>query len=202
MKLLCMETCLGFYSVAVYNSGILLSEYRSSDLNEQAEKLAESVKACLSKAKIEFKDLDAIAITNGPGSFTGLRIGLAFAKGIKIAFPKLKTYSVSTLELLAFAQNIKEGIVGINAGKNQHYMAEFKNRYNLSDIYLVNNNEIDDKAILHSDFFSFNEGFSAKNLGTLINYKLENGYNIMESLEPVYIREPDAIFKKNWLNLA
>ena len=196
MNLLCMETCLGFYSVAVYKDTILLAEHVSSEINEQAERLAHSVKDCLAKANLEFKDVDAIAITNGPGSFTGLRIGLSFAKGLKIAFPKLQIYSVSTLELLAFSQIHEVGIVGINAGKNQHYIAEFKNRHDLSDIYLLNNDEIDEKSMLHTDFSSFNEGLSAKNLGSLINYKLENGYSILESLDPVYVREPDAIFKK------
>lgn len=197
MNLLCMETCLGFYSVAVYSNGKLLSEHKSSDLNEQAEKLAESVKNCLSLAKLEFSDLEAIAITNGPGSFTGLRIGLSFAKGIKVAYPKLKTFSVSTLELLAFSQNIKEGIVGINAGKNQHYMADFKDQALISDIYLVDNEEILTSAILHSDFSSFNEFLSAKYLGLLINTKIDSKAAISESLDPVYVREPDAIFKKN-----
>jgi tRNA threonylcarbamoyladenosine biosynthesis protein TsaB len=198
MNLLCMETCLGFYSVAVYSNGKLLSEQRSSNLNEQAEKLAESVKNCLSLAKLEFSDLEAIAITNGPGSFTGLRIGLSFAKGIKVAYPKLKIFSASTLELLAFSQVIKEGIVGINAGKNQHYMADFKDQALISDIYLVNNDEIRDGAILHSDFSIFNEALSGKNLGKLVNERLKNNLEINQALDPVYVREPDAIFNKSF----
>ena len=197
MKLLCIETCLGFYSVAVFDADRLLSKFQSKVLNEQAENLAKSVLFCMNEANITFAELDSVAVTNGPGSFTGLRIGLSFVKGLKISYPKLEIFSVSTLELLAFSQKCEKGMVAINAGKGQFYTSKFKDFILLEEICLQDAQDIDKHSILHEDYSVLNESLGASQIGFLLFYKAEVGVKPSNSLYPVYIREPDAIVNNN-----
>lgn len=60
------------------------------------------VKEVLSDCETSFDDLDAIAVANGPGSYTGLRIGIAAVKGICMGSPDIKCAGISTLESLAY----------------------------------------------------------------------------------------------------
>ena len=81
----------------------------------------------LRDAGIEFRQVDALAISNGPGSFTGLRIGLSAAKGLAYAGGQ-KVAAVSTLEALAVSAQAVEGPVCacLDARKREVYVAVFE----------------------------------------------------------------------------
>ena len=66
----------------------------------QAELLAPMVQTMMREAEIGFDQLDRIAVTRGPGAFTGLRVGLAFSRGLALALNK-PCIGISTLEVLA-----------------------------------------------------------------------------------------------------
>ncbi len=67
-----------------------------------SEQLILMIQEVLSKAKIEFSDIDYLAITNGPGSFTGIRVGLSVAKGIVAAMPQIKIAVFSNFEVINY----------------------------------------------------------------------------------------------------
>lgn len=96
-----------------------------------AERLHMYVDAVLNEAKLELKDLDAIAISKGPGSYTGLRIGVSAAKGLCFALDK-PLISVSTLEALAYQVSCNEGVVVtmLDARRMEVYSAIFDSEYN------------------------------------------------------------------------
>ncbi|MEQ8334804.1 tRNA (adenosine(37)-N6)-threonylcarbamoyltransferase complex dimerization subunit type 1 TsaB [Nisaea sp.] len=77
-----IDSSTGACSIALCRGGAVLAHFREDMARGQSERLAPMAEAGLAAAGLNFQDLDAIAVTRGPGSFTGLRIGMAFAKGL------------------------------------------------------------------------------------------------------------------------
>lgn len=100
MRVLALDTCLAACSVAVLDgSRIAASACEVMDRGHQ-ERLAPLVRDTMARAALAFSDLDRIAVTLGPGSFTGLRVGLAFAKGLGLALGR-PVIGLGCLEVLA-----------------------------------------------------------------------------------------------------
>jgi tRNA threonylcarbamoyladenosine biosynthesis protein TsaB len=90
MRVLAIDTALAACSAAVLDTdhgGILASESESM-VRGHAEALLPMLKRVMDKARVTFSDIDRIAVTTGPGSFTGLRVGIAAARGIALAADK------------------------------------------------------------------------------------------------------------------
>lgn len=99
--LLALETTGDLCSVAVFSNAEQYSEFNVNKKQIHSEKLLECIESCCSTLNYSVSDLNSIAISMGPGSFTGLRIGLSVAKGI--AFGKnLPIIPVDTFSALAF----------------------------------------------------------------------------------------------------
>lgn len=82
-NILHIETSTKSCSVAIANKGEIASLIEESDQNySHAKKLTVFINEAIKKAKIDFHQLDAICVSKGPGSYTGLRIGVSTAKGI------------------------------------------------------------------------------------------------------------------------
>ncbi|MCX6183209.1 MAG: tRNA (adenosine(37)-N6)-threonylcarbamoyltransferase complex dimerization subunit type 1 TsaB [Bacteroidetes bacterium] len=97
-----LDTSTKLCSVSVAKDGVLLSLKEEYDDNySHAEKLNVFIEAALSEAKISFKELNAIAVSKGPGSYTGLRIGVSTAKGLcfGLGIPLL---AIDTLKSLSY----------------------------------------------------------------------------------------------------
>ena len=92
----------------------------------QAERLMAVIDAALTEAGATHADLDAIVVSVGPGSFTGVRVGVAAARGLALAL-KIPTVGVTTLEALAreAAQPGRPVVAKIEAGRGQAYVAAF-----------------------------------------------------------------------------
>jgi tRNA threonylcarbamoyladenosine biosynthesis protein TsaB len=101
MKLLAVDTSTQTGSVAVLDGDILLAEVAVTSVQTHAKRLMPAIDACLEMAGLRIVDCDAFAVTTGPGSFTGLRIGISTVKGLGFATKKPVT-SVSTLDALAY----------------------------------------------------------------------------------------------------
>jgi tRNA threonylcarbamoyl adenosine modification protein YeaZ len=102
MKILAVDTALAACSAAVYDSDddrMLASIFQPMTVGH-AEAIAPAVRQIMLEAGIEFSSLDRIATTIGPGTFTGLRIGLSFAKALGLALD-LPVVGLSTLKAIA-----------------------------------------------------------------------------------------------------
>lgn len=102
MLILALDTALNACSAAILRSGIVLASRVEPMVKGQAERLAPMTRDLLLEAKIEPGEIDRLAVTRGPGAFTGLRIGLAYARGLAVALDR-PCVGVSTLEVLAHA---------------------------------------------------------------------------------------------------
>ena len=88
MKLLAVDTAFGACSAALLDGdSVLAHRFELMDRNH-AERLAPMVEEVMTEAKLPFAALDRLAVTTGPGTFTGQRIGLAFARGLRVALNK------------------------------------------------------------------------------------------------------------------
>ena len=102
--ILSIETSTQTSSIAVHNRGVLVSSLHVHIEKSHSEYLTPSIKYLLETSGIEMNSLDAIAISKGPGSYTGLRIGTSTAKGICYALDS-KLIAVNTLEAMAFGMS-------------------------------------------------------------------------------------------------
>ena len=127
MKILALETSAKSVSAAVVENGaVLASSYQNTGLTH-SRTLMPLVDGMLRAADLKLEQMELIAVAQGPGSFTGLRIGVSAAKGLAWA-KELPCCGVSTL--LAMAQNLRhmDGIIvcAMDARRNQVYNAVFR----------------------------------------------------------------------------
>ncbi len=88
MKILAVDTALGACSAAIVDGDTVLARRFVAMERGHAEALAPMVAAVMAEAKIGFESVDRLAVTVGPGTFTGQRVGLAFMRGLRVALKK------------------------------------------------------------------------------------------------------------------
>ena len=111
MKILAFDTTNATLSVSVLSGTNLLSQKNIFENNKHSELLIPVIEECLNQAQIWYQDLDLIAFTNGPGSFTGIRVGYSCAKALAIS-TNLPVVALSSLEAIAhsYLQELRNGI--------------------------------------------------------------------------------------------
>lgn len=127
MKILALETSAKSVSAAVAEEGVVLAQaYQNNGLTHSVT-LMPLVDDMLRNAALTLKDIGLIAVANGPGSFTGLRIGVSAAKGLAWA-QELPCCGVSTLEAMARGAADFEGLIvcAMDARRQQIYHALFR----------------------------------------------------------------------------
>lgn len=123
MIVLAIDTCLFACSVAVTDGDRVLARRVEPMSRGHQERLAPLTAEAMSEAGISFDRLDRIGVTVGPGSFTGLRVGLAFAKGLGAAL-SIPVVGVGSLE--ALAQPEQGSVLAVlDAKRGQVYLQAF-----------------------------------------------------------------------------
>jgi len=125
MRILAVDTCLPACSVAVLDDEDVKARAFEPMLRGHQERLAPMVQEAMAASGLSFPDLDRIVVTLGPGSFTGLRVGLSFAKGLGLAL-NLPVVGVNALEALAFGTSGR-AIAIVDARRGQAYWQAFEN---------------------------------------------------------------------------
>ncbi|MGE5564545.1 MAG: tRNA (adenosine(37)-N6)-threonylcarbamoyltransferase complex dimerization subunit type 1 TsaB [Parcubacteria group bacterium] len=124
MRILAVDTCLPACSAAVIDGNAILAAASEPMVKGHQERLATMVREVTQHAGVGFADLDRIAVTVGPGSFTGLRVGVAFAKGLASALG-VPCVGVGTLEALA-AEEPGVAAAVVDAKRGQVYLQVFE----------------------------------------------------------------------------
>ena len=99
--ILCLETSTAVCSVALVENGNVIALRESLDGQNHAEKITIFIDEVMKEAGLAYKDLDAVATSMGPGSYTGLRIGVSTAKGLCYAMEK-PLIAIDTLAAMAY----------------------------------------------------------------------------------------------------
>lgn len=213
-----IETATKNCSVALAKEGKTIFCDEVSELGySHAEKLHVFIEEIISKAKITAKDLSAIAISSGPGSYTGLRIGVSAAKGLCFALD-IPLISVATLTSLASQVKVGDGIIipMIDARRMEVYSAVFNSKNEMirkveaeiltessfdnftETVYFVGDSNEKAKTILNKSNFVFLDEIlypSAKEMSALSYEKFqENTFEDLAYYEPYYLK--DFMFAK------
>lgn len=152
--ILAIETSGSLCSVALLLDEKRYHEINISDKHVHSEKLLEMIDSVLKMSGTQIRNISHIAVSNGPGSFTGLRIGLSAAKGLAFG-ASLPIVPVPTFDALALqiSNFISAGeIFGIikNASVEDVYYSEFqfdgKNVSTIDAVQLIHKNDLNDKA--------------------------------------------------------
>ncbi len=193
MKLLAFDTCCGYFSLVLVDGSTVIYSYETATMHEQSARLVAEIEKGLAACSMTYKDLSHIAVTIGPGSFTGIRIGLATAQGMALAL-NIPIIGITTLEALAFGKPDKV-IATLDAGRSQYYCQRFEGGIgdppalrSAEEILGFTDYQIvgalgADKTLPH-----------ASNVAQAALLKIARN-EIIPRPEPYYIRDPDAVKK-------
>lgn len=185
-----IDTSLETASVSITEDGVLVRSRINTVQKEHASFLHHAIKDLLTESSIDIKELDAIAVTNGPGSYTGLRVGLASAKGLCYALNK-PLITIGSLNVLACAAINVTGKSDpgsslfcpmIDARRMEVYTAIFDNAMN----------EILPACAMILNENSFGEILSKKRI-LFFGSGSVKWNNLSESKNAVFIKELDTI---------
>lgn len=212
--LLNIETATTNCSVSLSKEGetIVLKEDYNTNFSH-AESLHVFIDEVVKSAKIKLSDIDAIAVSKGPGSYTGLRIGVSAAKGLCFSLDK-PLISVSTLESLSHQVKIDKGCIVpmLDARRMEVYSAVFDANYHQireiqaqvldessfldyltkDKVYFIGNGVEKTKTIIQhkNAVFIENKLPSANEMGTLAFEKYKkNDFENVAYFEPFYLKD-------------
>jgi tRNA threonylcarbamoyl adenosine modification protein YeaZ len=204
-RILAFDVSNNSCSVAISAGQEILAYREDLRPSMQAEILILLIERALQSINYDYKDIDYLALTNGPGSFTGIRIGLATAEGILVS-SNIQGIAISNFEMSYYrlqrqVKHFDKAVVLLNAYRNQLYYQEFdpegnKGKYGLIDIDQVSNLftvEIYDQ-IKQDANITILPRFAKINATQVCKYadeKISKG-EINQDIGPLYIRPPDA----------
>jgi len=126
MNILAFDTSTSYESIALSSNGQIIADVTTKAKKTHSERLLPTLENLLSQTDMKMEEISAIAVSLGPGSFTGLRIGLSTAKGLCFGL-KLPLYVTSTLRSLANnASSVSSNICALmDAGRDEFYYAMY-----------------------------------------------------------------------------
>jgi len=134
MKILSIDTSSDICSVAILEDNIVIKELHIDDIKTHSEKLMPLISNIFIECDLNLDDINLIACSKGPGSFTGIRIGIATAKAFSDS-KNIKAIGISSLDGLAHnIENDRLTCTLIDAKNNNVYFGLFEN-YTLKGEY-------------------------------------------------------------------
>lgn len=196
IKILSIDTSTTVCSAAIHENGKLLASSVLNMKNAHSSKLSRLVDNLLANCGLSVSELDAVAVTKGPGSYTGLRIGVSFAKGICFA-QDIPLLSIDSLFLIAkpLSNFYQEGVIVpmIDARRMEVYTCVFS-----TDMILQK--EIEAKIIDEESFCDLLEqqkvffcGDGAEKVSAVLKHK---NSNFVRDVYPSAEHMGDTVIKK------
>ena len=212
MLILGISTSSNIASVAINSDTECIKELNINNNKTHSETLVPLIDELLKETNIKLQDINLIACDNGPGSFTGIRIGVATVKALA-EVKKIPVVGVSSLEGLAYNVEGFDYICSIlDARNNQVYSAIFDKNHNLVSEYFADdiNNLVEvfknypnityvgDGAKLLNISNKFDNTIYSKNIGLAGYKKFKQGiYTDSDNLAVMYLRPSQAERNKN-----
>ena len=221
MKILAIETSLFQCSVALLHKGSI-SSLQIEEHAKQSSYLFPLIQTLVEPHHLSMKNMDVMVCTIGPGSFTGVRIGIAAVRATTQVLPHIKALGISTLEMVAFQQKNKINdflnviVATIDAGQGQSYVQKFTSCFKpLTEVILASEDSIHTQLQPNEIIASYkNHPINAEHvLARAIELLQLNIYGSMEkndsklsffnkltshsSLQPLYVKQPSITMPSN-----
>lgn len=199
MKTLLIDTSLKHTQFAVFDGKALNCSHSEPQQRRSGDVFHLKLKEALEQAGCDPQALDQLVVTMGPGSFTGIRIGLATAKSLGLALNK-PVYGISTLQALVYQIEEQETdiLIAIDSRRGDYFVQNFDGvrKRPTDDMAVLNAEALKEKQNQKSicvvidgtiDLSVLNEAFLAK----------QSEFVTGQSVKPLYIRDADAERAKN-----
>src|SRR3954465_5438144 len=193
MLILAADTSLPILSVALVLDDALLGAISLEGRSSRNEKLLPAIDWLLTESAMERMSIDLFAVTRGPGSFTGVRIGLATMQGLALALGK-PVCAMSTHEVVAPA-NGRASIVD-DAGRGEFYVSVFEDAREVIAPHLAKRDEVDalDHVIRISDMMQ-HDHVALACARRARDIELRGDGERYRDITPIYVRLAEAEVK-------
>ena len=201
-----IDTSMANVSISIIKDNKILSIIQEDIPNEHSKYATSYVKKVIDDAGIDANDVDNILVVNGPGSFTGVRIGVTIAKTYGYLIDK-EIIPVSSLKSLAISSK-HDGVVMsvISANRSSYYVGIYDNDYNeIIDEEFVSRDKLLELINLYNPYIVSNDfnvvsvyKFNKVNLDVLeiVNYYKDMDKVNYHALVPNYLKLPQAMENK------
>lgn len=180
MKILSIDTSTMMTSITIMEDNRIIGDYNISQEETHSEMLIPLLKRAVDDLKIILDEIDLFAVASGPGSFTGLRIGMASIKAIAQVFDK-PIVGVSTLEAMAFSILNNDSIISLIDARGKRY---YTGMYKWQDNKLVKEFE---EILKESELF---EIIKQQNSVTLVGEAIDVLSDEIKNYENVRLSHP------------
>lgn len=222
--ILAIDTTLGACSAAILQDQVVVGQLSEDRLRGHVERLLPMIDEVCTLAQVDISEIDYIALSQGPGTFAGVRIGLSAAKGLGLAL-NIPLITVTTLKAIAYQYLLEnEGFKGcfavaIDARRGEVYLECFKAEggdcQSLTEPLAVPIDQVENKltadigmiigsgtaaikGVLKNNSLDLLDGYynaQASMIGKLAATMI-NSARLADDVTPLYLRAPDAIMPK------
>lgn len=212
LPILAIETSSRICSVSLYISDNLYSEFSVNQKNIHSEKLFELINQTLESLEYSFDQIKAIAVSIGPGSFTGLRIGVSAAKGLafgrKIPIIPVPTFEALALQISNYLSKSTEFTICNSVNRDELYKSDFisdgENNYKIkNDLELISREDFiieDNSKLVFGDYKNKSSLVSIPSSMFIAKWAYLFGKDLLtfdyDYLEPNYIKKFVARIKQ------
>lgn len=191
-------------SIALLKGGKVINKITKSIPNEHSKYAVSYIDEVLKKSEITPKEVQSIMVVNGPGSFTGVRIGLTIAK-VYALLNDIKVTLISSLKCLAIGNNKNKYILSlINARNDNYYIGFYDNNYNdVINEHFGNIEEVNDIINKYDDVLVVSNDSDNDNVKVINELDIESIYNYYKDkvkvnphmVLPNYLKLPQVLEK-------
>lgn len=188
-----IDTSLSDVSIALIKDGKLLSKINNNIPGQHSIYVTKYVEAVLKECNLSPKDVDEIIVVNGPGSFTGIRIGVTIAK-IFAYLENIRIVSITSLQARVIGVKSKYILSTIDAKHNNYYIGLYDENYNKIVEKFTNIEEIEELTINYSP--EVVDTSKEYDIESIIEYTKKLPSENPHSVNPIYLKLPEAMEKK------
>lgn len=188
-----IDTSLSDVSIALIRDGKLLSKINNSIPGEHSIYVTKYIDDILKENDLSPKDVDEIIVVNGPGSFTGIRIGVTIAKMFAY-LQNIRIVSITSLLASVIGSQSKYLLSKIDAKHDNYYIGLYDEEYNVIIEKFTSVSEMNDILDKYSPLVL--EPSSEYNIEKIIEYTKKLPSENVHSVNPIYLKLPEAMEKK------
>ena len=188
-----IDTSLSDVSIALVKDGKLLSKINNNIPGEHSIYVTKYIDDILKKCKLSPKDVNDIIVINGPGSFTGIRIGVTIAKMFAY-LKKIRIVSITSLLARVIGVHSNYVLSTIDAKHDNYYIGLYDENYNKIVEKFANIKELEEMIKMYSP--SVVDTSKEYDIEAIVKYTKKLPAENPHAVNPIYLKLPEAMEKK------